>query len=167
MLQAEDDDSDDDDDDNDDVDDDKPAKAARGKKRRLALNHKGNNKEEDSPGPRKGKGNNVSEELLNKSVAAKKLGNHLKTAILTFKKSPYAAKPKVKSFEGILDSLERVMSQIEPAKIQKCTSQQLEQLHEKANNKMDEAKQTLSELKKIIKMDTDTQVYSTTSKKEK
>ena len=100
------------------------------------------------------------DELLKKSIACKKLENELKKALHEFRSSPYASKAKVAEHTQKLDALQKMEKQLDPSRMSKMNAKKLEQLAQSATNALENAKKSVTELKKLRKLDTNTVVYS-------
>ena len=112
---------------------------------------------------------NPKDDLLKKAVACKKLENELKQALHEFKSSPYSSKSKLAEHTQKLEALEKMQTQVDPTKMSKMSASKLETLAKSATKALENAKQSVNELKKLRKLDTGTVAYSEgcTSKKSK
>ena len=107
------------------------------------------------------------DDLLKKSVACKKLENELKQALHEFKSSPYSSKSKLVEHTKKLEALEKMQTQVDPTRMSKTSASKLETLAQSATKALENAKQSVKELKKLRKLDTGTVAYSEGGKSKK
>ena len=110
---------------------------------------------------------NPKDDLLKKAVACKKLENELKQALYEFKSSPYSSKSKLLEHTKKLEALEKMQTQVDPTKMSKMSASKLETLTKSATKALENAKQSVNELKKLRKLDTGTVAYSEGGKSKK